>query len=105
MDLRSLLASRAFVPEYWAFVPEYPTSSLTSKDHSITCGGLTLKAFPERHHAHDHYDHLMIEENMPFGRELVIRGAMEQLAPILMTALTAGLEPVAVGVKSKQARS
>src|SRR6266850_6383356 len=38
-----------------------------------------------------HYNHLMIEESMPFGRELVIRGAMERLAPILMTALTAGL--------------
>jgi len=38
-----------------------------------------------------HYNHLMIEENMPFGRELVIRGAMERLAPIMMTALTAGL--------------
>jgi len=38
-----------------------------------------------------HYNHLMIEENMQFGRELVIRGAMERLAPILMTALTAGL--------------
>ena len=38
-----------------------------------------------------HYNHLMIEENMPFGRDLVIRGAMERLAPILMTALTAGL--------------
>ncbi len=38
-----------------------------------------------------HYNHLMIEENLPFGRELVIRGAMERLAPILMTALTAGL--------------
>ena len=38
-----------------------------------------------------HYNHLMIEENVPFGRDLVIRGAMERLAPILMTALTAGL--------------
>lgn len=38
-----------------------------------------------------HYNHLMVEENIPFGRELVIRGAMERLAPILMTALTAGL--------------
>jgi CzcA family heavy metal efflux pump len=38
-----------------------------------------------------HYQHLEDEEGVPFGPELVIQGAKERLAPILMTALTTGL--------------
>ena len=38
-----------------------------------------------------HYVHLMTEECLPFDRDLVIRGAQERVAPVLMTALTAGL--------------
>src|SRR5262249_13330908 len=38
-----------------------------------------------------HYQHLEEQEGMPFGPELVLRGARERIAPIMMTALTAGL--------------
>jgi CzcA family heavy metal efflux pump len=45
-----------------------------------------------------HFQHLEHEEGMTFGPELVLRGARERIAPILMTALTTGLALVPLAI-------
>ncbi len=46
-----------------------------------------------------HYRHLELHDGMIFGRDLILRGSEERLAPILMTALATGLAlvPIALG--------
>jgi CzcA family heavy metal efflux pump len=46
-----------------------------------------------------HYQHLMAVEGMPFGKEMIVRGSLERLAPVMMTAMTSfvGLIPLLFG--------
>ncbi len=38
-----------------------------------------------------HYINLALHEGVPFGRDLIVRGSLDRLTPVLMTALSAGL--------------
>jgi HME family heavy-metal exporter len=38
-----------------------------------------------------HYINLALHEDLPFGRDLILRGSLERLTPVLMTALSAGV--------------
>jgi HME family heavy-metal exporter len=46
-----------------------------------------------------HYINLALNEGLPFGSALVIRGSLERMTPVLMTALAAGvaLVPLLIG--------
>jgi Cu/Ag efflux pump CusA len=45
-----------------------------------------------------HFQHLEREEGVTFGPDLVMRGAKERLAPILMTAFATGLALVPLAI-------
>ncbi|HMV70457.1 MAG TPA: efflux RND transporter permease subunit, partial [Myxococcota bacterium] len=49
-----------------------------------------------------HYVHLVAHEGMAFGEAMVLRGSLERLVPVLMTALAAGIALVPLALSAGQ---
>lgn len=79
----------------WALVGGVLTAYLTGGVLSLgsLVGLLTILGIATRNGIMmiSHFQHLEEEEGEKFGSELVMRGARERIAPIMMTALTTGL--------------
>jgi Cu/Ag efflux pump CusA len=97
------LASLAFVTLPWAIVGGLIAAFLVS-GRTLSLGSLvgllTILGIATRNGIMmiSHFEHLEREEGEPFGPGLVLRGARERLAPILMTALATGLALVPLAV-------
>jgi Cu/Ag efflux pump CusA len=89
------LTTLTFMTLPWALVGGLLAAYLSSKVLSLgsLVGLLTILGIATRNGIMmiSHFQHLEKEEGETFGRELVMRGARERIAPIMMTALTTGL--------------
>ncbi|HWL07439.1 MAG TPA: efflux RND transporter permease subunit, partial [Planctomicrobium sp.] len=88
----------AFIGGVLALVVTQQTLTVASLVGFVSLGGIAVR---NGILLVTHYFHLMKEEGEGFTKEMILRGSLERLAPVLMTALTAGIAliPLVVGGK------
>lgn len=86
----------AFIGGVFALVLTNQTLTVASMVGFVSLGGISVR---NGILLVTHYFHLMDEEGETFSQKMVLRGSLERLAPVLMTALTAGIAliPLVVG--------
>ncbi len=89
------LALQALVSVPAAFVGAAAAVAVTGQSLSVATlvGLISLGGIAARNAILllDHYLHLMREEGVPFGREMIVRAGQERMVPVLMTALCSGI--------------
>lgn len=90
-----MVAAQIMLNVPFAFIGSVAALAITREPFSVASlvGFISLTGIATRNGVLmiSHYIHLMTEERQPWSRELIIRGSQERVAPVLMTAVTAGL--------------
>jgi CzcA family heavy metal efflux pump len=102
----AVLALQIMLNVPFAFIGSVGTLYLTGTEFSVASlvGFISLTGIATRNGVLmiSHYIHLITHEGVPFGKDMVVRGSQERVAPVLMTAFTSSLALIPLAISRGQ---